>query len=110
MRTLAVLSAVLLLGCSSSSTFDSDQWKKADLSTRDRVEMVDGLLSQHALKGLSRSEVVELLGEPTKTDKWEDWDMIYVLGPTEYMPIDHEWLVLELDETDRVSDYDVTAD
>ena len=51
-----------------------------------------------------------MLGEPTPTDKWENWDMIYVLGPTEYMPIDHEWLVISLDEKGRVTDYDVTAD
>ena len=72
--------------------------------------MVDTLVVQHPLKGLSRSEVVELLGEPTPTDKWDDWDMIYVLGPTEYMPIDHEWLVLNLGEAGRVSDYEVIAD
>lgn len=72
--------------------------------------MVQTLLTQHSLKGLSRSEVVELLGEPTPTDKWEEWDMIYVLGPTEYTPIDHEWLVINLDEAGRVSDYEITAD
>ncbi len=106
----ALLSALLLFGCSSSGTFDSERWKGADLSTRDRVEMVDALLSQHSLKGMSRSAVVELLGEPTPTDKWEDWDMIYVLGPTDYMPIDHEWLVIKLDEAGHVSDFKKTED
>jgi hypothetical protein len=110
MRMPIILSALLLFGCSSSGNFDSGRWKDADLSTRDRVEMMDALLTQHPLKGLSRSQVVELLGEPTPTDKWEDWNMIYVLGPTDYMPIDHEWLVIRLDERGRVSDYDVTAD
>lgn len=110
MKTIIVLSALLLFGCSSSGAFDRDRWENADLSTRERVEMMDELLSQHPLKGLSRSEVVELLGEPTPTDKWDHWDMIYVLGPTEYMPIDHEWLVIKLDETGRVSDFEKTAD
>ena len=36
--------------------------------------------------------------------------MIYVLGPTEYMPIDHEWLLIDLDEADRVSDFKLTED
>ncbi|MDX2208859.1 MAG: hypothetical protein SFV20_00715 [Sphingopyxis sp.] len=110
MRTPIFLSALLLFGCSPNGTFDSDRWKNADLSTRDRVGMVDTLLAQHSLKGMHRAQVIELLGEPTPTDKWDDWDMIYVLGPTEYMPIDHEWLVIDLDEAGRVSDYDVTAD
>lgn len=110
MKMRIILIAVLLAGCSSNGTFDSDAWKDADLSTRNRVEMIDTLLSQHPLKGLLRSQVVGLLGEPTSTDKWEDWDMIYVLGPTAYMPIDNEWLVIKLDQTGHVSDYELTAD
>ncbi len=110
MRLTIILAALLLFGCSPSGTFNGDKWKNADLSTRERVEMVGPLLDQHPLKGLSRTEVIELLGEPTSTDKWKNWDMIYVLGPTEYMPIDHEWLVIRLDEEGRVTDYDVTAD
>ena len=110
MKTSIILSALLLFGCSPSDTFDSERWKNADLLTRERVQMVDALFAHHPLNGMQRSQVVELLGEPTPTDKWEDWDMIYVLGPTEYMPIDHEWLVINLDEEGRVSDYEVTAD
>lgn len=110
MRSPVILSAFLLFGCSPSGTFDGDRWKNADLATRDRAEMVATLLDQHPLIGLPRSEIIELLGEPTPTDKWPDWDMVYVLGPTEYMPIDHEWLVINLDEAGRVSDYDVTVD
>lgn len=72
--------------------------------------MMDSLLSQHPLKGLSRSEVVELLGEPTSTDKWQEWDMIYVLGPTDPMPIDNEWLVIKLDKTDRVLSFKMIED
>jgi len=72
--------------------------------------MVDELLSQYPLRGVTRSEVVGLLGEPTPTDKWDEWDMIYVLGPTDYMPIDHEWLVIKLDERNRVSKYRVVQD
>jgi outer membrane protein assembly factor BamE (lipoprotein component of BamABCDE complex) len=110
MRTSIILTALLIGACSPSGKFDSDQWKDADPLTRDRVEMVDQLLSQHPLKGLSRSEVVELLGEPTSTDKWDDWDMMYVLGPTDYMPIDNEWLVINLNAAGRVVAYKKTQD
>ena len=110
MRASIILSALLLCACSPSGKFDSDQWKDADLSTRDRVEMMDSLLSQHPLKGLHRSEVVELLGEPIRTNKWDDWDMKYVLGPTDYIPIDNEWLVIKLDAAGRVANYEKTQD
>lgn len=36
--------------------------------------------------------------------------MIYVLGPTDFMPIDNEWLVIKRDETGRVSAYEKTED
>lgn len=104
------LPALLLFGCSSNIPFDSDKWKGADLRSRDRVDMMGSLLSQHALNGLPRSEVVDLLGEPTPTDKWKEWDMVYVLGPTDPMPIDHEWLVIKLDGTGRVLAFKHTED
>lgn len=110
MRTSVILSALLLVACSPSDNFDAQRWKDADLTTRDRVEMTGALFAEHSLEGMSRAEVIELLGEPTRTDKWRDWDMIYVLGPTSYMPIDNEWLVIRLDQAGFVTDYDVTAD
>jgi hypothetical protein len=105
-----VLLLLMLFGCSPAGTFDSERWKNADVLTRDRVEMIADLRAQLPLKGLSRAEVVDLLGEPTQTNKCDDWDMIYVLGPTDYMPIDNEWLVIKLDAAGRISDYDVVAD
>jgi outer membrane protein assembly factor BamE (lipoprotein component of BamABCDE complex) len=110
MRWFSLLVMILLAACTSTGEFDAERWKNADLTTRERVEMVDALQRQHPLKGMTRSEIVRLLGEPTPTDKWDEWDIIYVLGPTDYMPIDHEWLVIELDERGRVSRYRVTSD
>jgi outer membrane protein assembly factor BamE (lipoprotein component of BamABCDE complex) len=107
---VVLLSALLLFGCSSSKPFDSERWKSANLRTRDRVEMMDSLLVKHPLKGLPREEVVDLLGKPTPTDKWKEWDMIYVLGPTDPMPIDHEWLVIKLDNRGRVLSFKMTED
>ena len=110
MRWLNLLVLIPLAACTPSGEFDAERWKEADLTSRDRAEMVAALERQHPLKGMTRSEVIRLLGEPTPTDKWDEWDMIYVLGPTDYMPIDHEWLVIKLDERGRVSDYRVTSD
>jgi outer membrane protein assembly factor BamE (lipoprotein component of BamABCDE complex) len=110
MRRYLILASFLVFGCYPSDTFDSNRWKNADPATRERVKMLEPLLDQHPLKGMTRSQVVDLLGEPTPTDKWADWDIVYVLGPTEYTPIDHEWLVIRLDEDERVQDYGVTAD
>jgi len=73
--------------------------------------MIASFLKAHPLQGMDRAEVVHLLGPPTPTDKWEGTEMIYVLGPDgSLMAIDHEWLLIELDETDRVASYDVVSD
>lgn len=72
--------------------------------------MVASLLRAHPPKGMDRAEVVELLGPPTPTDKWDGTEMIYVLGPDAGIGIDHEWLLIELDPQGRVQDYRVVSD
>lgn len=105
MRTLIALSLTLIV-CSSRATFDEARWKNADLSGRARAEMLDDFLAQHRLKGMTRAEVVALLGEPTPTDKWDGAHMIYVLGNDgSYFGIDHAWLLIDLDARGRVASY-----
>ena len=105
-----MVALLLLAGCTPGDKFDSAKWKGADLTTRARADMVDALIRQHPLAGMHRNDVVRLLGEPTRTDKWEGWDMIYVLGPASYTSVDHAWLVIKLGADGRVSDYRITAD
>lgn len=111
MRILLAYLVLVLAGCGSQSSFDSEQWQNADLTTRDRAHMVGSLLEEHPLEGMDRARVIELLGPPTPTDKWTDTDMIYVLGPEGgFMGIDHAWLLIDLDPQGRVSAYRVTTD
>lgn len=111
MRVLILLACLVLTGCGSQSSFDQERWRNADLETRERANMAASLLEEHPLKGLDRTEVVALLGPPTPTDKWEGTEMIYVLGPDGgLMAIDHEWLLIELDQQGRVSAYRVVSD
>ncbi len=110
MRAL-LLACLFLTGCGSQTSFDQERWRNADLETRERAHMVASLLAEHPLKGMDRAEVFALLGPPTSTDKWEGTEMIYVLGPDGgLMAIDHEWLLIELDQQDRVSAYRVVSD
>lgn len=112
MRALILLLAGLALtGCEQKTPFDQERWRSADLGTRERAHMVTDLLRAHPLKGIARGEVVALLGPPTPTDKWDGTEMVYVLGPDgSLMAIDHEWLLIELDQQDRVSSYRVVSD
>ena len=108
----SLLAALCLASlCACSSRFDAKDWRAADLQTRDRAMMVDDLLDRYPLVGRRREEVIALLGAPTPTDKWEGWQMIYVLGPDSwFMGIDHEWLLLRLDSRGIVTETLITTD
>jgi hypothetical protein len=81
------------------------------LAGRDRANMLDDLLNRYPLKGKSRSEIVSLLGEPTPTSKWQNSEMIYVLGNDgSYMPIDNEWFLIDLDENQKVVSFKRSVD
>ena len=106
----AIALAFLLLTTSCIQEFDAQRWRSADLSTRLRAEMVDSLTRTYSLKGMTRGQIRALLGEPTRTDKWRGAGMVYVLGPNAGMPIDHDWLLLDLDAADRITAYRVVSD
>lgn len=66
--------------------------------------MVASLFREHNLNGMGRTEIIELLGLPVLNDKWEGSEMIGLVA------IGHEWLLIELDQQDRVSSYRVVSD
>jgi len=107
---VTILLCLALIGCSPSSRFDQVKWEQADLTGRDRADMLDDFLNRYPLQGKARADVIALLGEPTPTDKWKGTDMIYVLGNDgSYFAIDNEWLVIDLDERQRVVSYKRTV-
>lgn len=106
-----VLAALLIAGCSPGTSFDHAKWRDADLTGRARADMLPDLLARYQLKGMSRQQVVALLGPPTTTDKWRGADMIYVLGNDgSIFAIDNEWLFIKLDLHDRVASFERGTD
>ena len=85
--------------------FDAAAWHSADaLDTNPRSRMADRLLAENALLGLTRAEVIVMLGDP-ETGYCRDWDMAYRLGPERgLIALDDEWLVLRLSGDGRVAD------
>jgi hypothetical protein len=84
---------------------------QAHSPTAPRGCMVDDLLRRHSLLGATRSEVEELLGKPTTTSYFRDYDLVHYLGPERsFLGIDSEWLVLRLDGAGRVSERRIVTD
>lgn len=63
-----------------------------------RIDMIDDLLRRHSFEGMTRSEVLALLGKPEDTPYVHEYDLVYWLGP-ERSPfgVDSEWLIFRLD-------------
>jgi outer membrane protein assembly factor BamE (lipoprotein component of BamABCDE complex) len=95
-------------------SFDSATWKRSVTENTQepvRLQMVDDLLHQHQLRGMTREEVVSLLGTPPKTDYFRDYDFVYWLGPERsYISIDSEWLAIKFGEDGRVRKASVVRD
>jgi hypothetical protein len=91
--------------------FDPSLWSNSRTPESVRLGMADDLIRTRMLLGLTRHEVVALLGEPPKTEYFEEFDLIYYLGPERgFMGIDSEWLVLKLGPEGRVNRATIARD
>ncbi|MBO0991847.1 hypothetical protein [Bacillus sp. SD088] len=80
------------------SHFSTERWLN---NPDERVYMIDDLLTCYKLAGKSREEIVHLLGEPTV--KEEVNSIIYYLGTERgLIKLDFEWLVISLNDHDKV--------
>ena len=80
-------------------SFDGDLWKEkySYLGYPSvRLQMLDSLLQEHILTGKTRSQVVELLGEPVSGTK-------YLVQQKAYGDPAHGLLVIDYDPSDRVA-------
>lgn len=100
--------------CRGHDRFDPTIWKDT-LAVYSKLAprgcMVDDLLAHHRLVGMSRAEVVALLGEDPRSEYFSDYDFVYWLGP-ERGPssVDSEWLVMKFDAADKVSEARLATD
>ena len=98
---LALVATYVLRGASSMS-FDKAKWLDTESYEKEpyiRLEMVKDLINNRLSQGLSRSEVTDLLGPPTQTEKFAQYDLVYWLGIEKgFIRIDSTWLVIKMDD------------
>ncbi|MDZ4852157.1 MAG: hypothetical protein SGI77_22950 [Pirellulaceae bacterium] len=124
MKRRSVLLCLLFLvpecGCGTSNRmvtsgrpFDSVQWKQQtdESKANVRLDMADQLVAQRLLDGRTRMQVIDVLGEPLTPDFFNEWEMVYWLGPErKVFSLDSEWLAINLDTSGIVSEYRVIHD
>jgi hypothetical protein len=101
---------------SQRTTFEAKTWRERSLDHDPewptRLRMIDDLIAKRRLDGLTRNELLALLGPADQTDKWRDWDLVYWLGyqRSGFIRIDSEWLVIRFDDSGRVASYRLVSD
>jgi hypothetical protein len=73
---------------------------------------VDDFINEYDVVGMSREQIVNLLGESDETHYFETYEMVYMLGQeTEsYFAIDSQWLLFDIDESGQVASYEIRSD
>ncbi len=91
------------------SNFNTKKWIE---DPSKRVNIVDDLISNYKLMGMSKTEVMKLLREPTEEAYFkEENNIVYYLGNERgFISIDSEWLVLHFDEQGKVNKYQILTD
>jgi outer membrane protein assembly factor BamE (lipoprotein component of BamABCDE complex) len=108
---LALLAGVIWFAVRPGRHFDPSLWSNSQTSESVRLRMADDLIRNRRLLGLTRQEVVTLLGEPLKTEYFKEFDFVYYLGSERgFMGIDSEWLVLKLGQDGRVNRARISRD
>lgn len=76
-----------------------------------RLEMAKQLVLFDTLNSKTRGEVLAMLGRPSETGYFKDWDLVYWLAPERgIIGIDSEWLVIRFDAHDQVGDARIVRD
>ncbi len=76
-----------------------------------RARIADRLISSDALIGKSKTEIVQMLGEPPPPEYFRDWDMVYNLGAERgYFSIDSEWLAIRLGNSGNATEVTILRD
>ena len=93
--------------CDGHERFIQSQWMDTTLSRGKlavRGCMVDDLLDRHELRGMTREQVIGLIGAPDSVRDLTDFDMVYWLGPQRgLIGTDSEYLVMKLDKSKHVT-------
>lgn len=117
-----ILTCFLIVSCVSANKilsnsasgqikFDSEKWKNVKLYFSDdtRQRMLEDLLKKYKLIGMTREEIIALLGPESDPAYFKGWDLRYWLGREPGLGIDSLWLLLRLKDG-KVIEYKIATD
>ncbi len=99
-----------------SKKFSADLWRNHETVEHSykwppRLTMVDNLMASKKLQGLSKRQVIDMLGSPKDHGYFKEYDLVYWLGPERgSIRIDSEWLAISFNKEDKVNEYLLVRD
>jgi hypothetical protein len=107
MKKFVFASLLLLILCSCSSTsFNKETWSN---EPEKRNGILQSLVKQHELKGMTEADIIDLLSEPAQKLDEPSRQFIYYLGRAGF-GVDDSLLRLYFNEEGMVKRYEVTHD
>jgi hypothetical protein len=86
-----------------AEAFDQQRWRECDVTTSTRAAMAEDLVRSGRLIGLSKDDVVRLLGEPNASRYCPRAEFGFALGAERgFVSIDSEWMCLRLGPKGKV--------
>jgi len=111
-NAIFVILSFIFTTCNPDNKFNKIQWlEHSDIEQYpNRNRMVNDLMSNHKLKGLSYKQITDLIGEPEKNITGENNEIYYQIL-TEYGsdidPVHTKTLILILDNDSTITDFKI---
>lgn len=88
------------------SIYSYEKWVN---SPKERVHIVDDMLMENKLQGKTKKEIIDLLGMPTENEYFSKPNrIVYYLGlERNFISIEHEWLIIILDDEGKCVEYKI---
>lgn len=106
-KIIFVTTLMIVLSACTDKNFDSHEWKSWSEQTGEfalRWDMCDDLIDNYLSIGMTKKDVVELLGMPTTDCNKPNCDVIYELGPCR-RGISYGSLYLKMEDNEIVEIY-----
>ncbi|RIX51427.1 hypothetical protein D3P08_16030 [Paenibacillus nanensis] len=106
MKKISFAMLVLVMLCSCSGSFHKEKWAEEPES---RKGMVNSMLSQYELEGMTATEIIDLLGEPEQRLEEPSVQFVYYLGSAG-LGVDDSLLRLYFNRDGQLERHEITHD
>ncbi|WP_091182724.1 hypothetical protein [Paenibacillus catalpae] len=106
MKKIVLSFLLLVILCSCSSQFNKETWLE---EPDKRNDMVHSLIKMYELKGMTETEIIDLLGEPAEKREEPSRQFVYYLGRAG-LGVDDSLMRLNFNKNGELESHEVSHD